>query len=511
MNIASLMDLPAVIAPELPVLTDASRTVDYAELRRRAGARSEQLRMLGIDRGHRVGLLATNRIDAVEYLFASALLGATFVPLNFRAARDECAYLLTASEVSVVITEERYRTIVEEVRPATLSHLIMVGDAGPADAARPADVASAAEEIADVDDSDLAVLMYTSGTTSRPKGVMLTHGALSGYVMGANDCCDGTPNGRMLLAAPLNHVAGLTSLLNAVYAGRETVLLPQFAPAAWLESVERYEITHAFLVPTMLARVIDDSTFDRRDLRSLRALTYGAAPMPPSLVRRALSLFPDTVEFTGSYGQTETTATLCVLGPADHRLTGDEAEVRSREQRLSSVGRPVDDVEIRIVDRTGRALSPGRTGEVQVRTARAMVGYLGETENRGRDGWLATGDLGYCDADGYLFLTGRANDVIIRGGENVSPAEVEAVLLEHPSVSEAGVVGLPSEEWGERVVAVVTARGQLTEDELLEYCRRRLAPFKRPERVRIVAELPTNTGGKVVRRLLRQLFDPIDA
>jgi acyl-CoA synthetase (AMP-forming)/AMP-acid ligase II len=258
----------------------------------------------------------------------------------------------------------------------------------------------------------------------------------------------------------------------------------------------------------MLARMLDTPELAGADLSSLENVTYGAAPMPPAVIRRAIEVFPPTVGFSGSYGQTETTATVAVLNADDHRIDGDEAERARKLRRLASVGRPVDDVEARIVDPMGDPLGPGEVGEVQLRTGRAMRGYWGSDEKTrvtiDDEGWVHTGDLGFLDEDGYLFLAGRANDLIIRGGENIAPEEVEAVLYEHPDVAEAAAAGMPDEEWGERVVAAAVLRdgATCTEDELTAFCAERLPGHKRPERVVVVDELPRTSTGKVVRRRL---------
>jgi acyl-CoA synthetase (AMP-forming)/AMP-acid ligase II len=283
-------------------------------------------------------------------------------------------------------------------------------------------------------------------------------------------------------------------------------MLPQFTTGGWLEAVGRHRITHAFLVPTMVARILDDPGIGTADLSSLEVVTYGAAPMPPSVIRRAIEVFPDTVGFAGSYGQTETTSTVAVLDPDDHRIEGTEEEKAVKLKRLSSVGRAVGDVELRVVDAEGKPVPAGTDGEVQLRTGRTMTGYWGAKEKTrvtiDEEGWVHTGDLGYMDDEGYLFLTGRSGDLIIRGGENIAPAEIEQVLYEHPEVLEAACVGVPDEEWGERVVSAVVLKdgSSVSEHDLVEFVRPRLAGFKRPERILIMDDLPHTSTGKLVRR-----------
>jgi len=269
--------------------------------------------------------------------------------------------------------------------------------------------------------------------------------------------------------------------------------------------VERERITHAFLVPTMLKRLLDEPELERRDLSSLEILSYGGAAMPFPVVRRAIERFPPNVGFVNAFGQTETTSTLTILGPEDHRLQGTPEEIEKRTKRLTSIGRPLPDVEVQIVGDDGTVRPPGEVGEICVRTPRVMKGYAGGESPLVRDGWLPTRDMGWVDEDGYLYIAGRKDDMIIRGGENIAPAEVEATLQSHPAVEEAAVIGVPDLEWGQRVAAFVVVRpgASLTAEALGDFCRQRLATFKKPEVIRFVAELPKNPMGKILRRDLR--------
>jgi len=508
-NLASLLDLPSMIVPETVVLIDTTgdgeaRVVTYEELRAAVSLTAGLLTEMGVGPGDRVGLFATNSTELLEALFAASAIGATVVPMNYRAADEEVSHLLADSGSKVVFAETRYRDLIEGVRPGSLEHIVYLDE----DYAGRRDEAEEYPLVVDVEDGDLAVLLYTSGTTSLPKGVKLTHGALTGYIMGANDAADGSDLGRMILAAPLYHVAGLTSLLNALYAGRVTVVMQQFDADGWLELVDAHQVTHAFLVPTMLARVLEAPTFDSADLTSLEALTYGAAPMPPAVIKRAIERFPDSVGFSGAYGQTETTSTVAVLGPEDHVLDSDQ-----KLARLSSVGQVLDDVEVRIVDPAGNVLGPGEHGEVQLRTYRAMDGYWGAEEKTrvtiDEENWVHTGDLGFLDDDNYLFLSGRSGDMIIRGGENIAPEEVEAVLYEHGDVLDAAVVGLKDETWGERVVAAVVLRDGGSLESVQEHLQVHLAGFKRPDAIHLTEELPRTSTGKLLRRHLIPVLEEL--
>ena len=504
-----LLDIPASIVPDSTAVIDADgRTGTYHEIRTGAGRAAALLASLGVEAGDRVGLFATNSLEYVEALLGVSILGAVAVPMNFRARGPELAHLLADSGTKALFAESRYEQLVGEAAPPDLPVVFLDKDyPGRRDALESLDL------VADVDDGDVGIILYTSGTTSLPKGVMLTHGALTGYVINRTECADGTERGRTLLSAPLHHIAAVSSVLSSVYGGRGVVVLPQFDAEAWVDAVETHRVTHAFLVPTMLSRIVALPDLSERDLTSLELVTYGAAPMPPSVIRKAIAVMPDTIGFTGAYGQTETTSTVTVLDPADHRMDGDEASVERKQRRLASVGKAVGDVELRVVGENGDVLPAGEIGEVQIRTFRTMSGYWGANADATKttveaDGWLHTGDLGYLDEEGYLFLGGRAGDLIIRGGENISPEDVEAAIYDHPDVAEAGVVGVPDEEWGERVaVAVVPRAGSgLSIDDVLKFAAERLPGYKRPETVLILEALPRTSTGKLLRRELLPMF-----
>lgn len=315
------------------------------------------------------------------------------------------------------------------------------------------------------------------------------------------------------VVVPLNYRAKADELAYMIQDAQVRVLLVEHLEAEeWLRTVEREKVTHAFLVPTMLKRIIDHPRFQNTDLSSLQSISYGAAPMPLPVIRRAIELFPSQIEFSNAYGMTETTSTVTILGPEDHRLTGSPEEIEKKIQRLSSVGRPLPGVEIKILDDEGRAVEAGVIGHVYIRTGKAMKGYWNRPDDSSKtlvDGWVNTQDMGWLDEDGYLFLVGRNSDMIIRGGENISPQEVEDVLLEHPEVAEVAVIGVPSLEWGEEVMAVVVPTNPFSPpeiQELLLHCTKRLASFKRPSKVVFVNDLPRTSTGKVKKKELRDKF-----
>ena len=514
MNFTDFLTISSAIVPDRPATVFEGRRQTYAELQanvnRLANARSD----LGVKAGDRVAMLQVNCPEHVEVSFASAKLDAVFVPLNFRARPDELRYMINDCGPKVLFVGGRYTETVASLGDAIPSVKHCVGLEGGADgwldygkvlAGAPDD-----ERFPEADTHDVCVIMYTAGTTGFPKGVMLTHDSFSSYILSAVTPADPDIEERNILTVPLYHIAGVQALMSAVYGGRTLIVQRQFEPAEWMQLVELERADRAMMVPTMLKMLMDHEDFGRRDLSSLRVITYGAAPMPFDTIRRAVEAFPGA-QFINAFGQTETAATITMLPPDDHVLSGSEEEIATKLKRLTSIGKPLVDVEVRIVDEHGRTAPVGEVGEIVARGERLMKGYWGQeaaTRETIRDGWLYTGDLGYVDKDGYVFLAGRAKDFIKRGGEMISPEEVERTLAAHPVVEEAAIIGVPDPVWGERVRAIVVTKqgGEVEETELIEHCRQRLASFKKPESVVFIDELPRNALGKVLKRILQERY-----
>ncbi len=515
MNTTEFLSVTAAIVPDREAIIFDNRRIHYAQLQERVNRLANALADLGVGPGDRVAAMQVNCNEHIETYFAAAKLDAMFVPVNFRARADELTFMLNDSGSKALVVGQRYQDMVRSIKPSLTSTELLIALEAPGEGMLFYDdllkKASDEERFPTNDDEDVTIIMFTAGTTGTPKGVMLTHGSFSSYILANVEPVD--PEGQAeknIVTVPLHHIAGMQAVLSAIYGGRTLVLQRQFDAEEWMALVQKEHVNRAMMVPTMLKQLMDQPKFGNYDLSSMKVITYGAAPMPVPVIREAIKKFPST-RFINAFGQTETASTITMLPPEDHMLDEKDPDFEKKLKRLSSIGKPLPDVEVRIVNEDGKDVSSGQVGEIVARGQRLMKGYWNReeaTKETLRSGWLYTGDLGYWDDDGYIFLAGRAKDFIKRGGEMVAPEEVEQVLMSHPAVDEAAIIGVPDDYWGERVRAVVVKKAghNLTPQELIEHCRPRMAGFKRPEDVVFVAELPRNPMGKVLKRVLRDQF-----
>jgi acyl-CoA synthetase (AMP-forming)/AMP-acid ligase II len=516
MNTTDFLSIANAICQERDCIVFDGKRWTYAQIWERVNRLANALRKIGAEKGDRIGILQVNCNQYVEAYYASAMIGAIFVPLNFRAKADELSYMIANAEAKILFVGSRYSEMIDAVLPElpTVKHCISI-DRREGKRLYYEDVigsASSDESFVEIEDEDITMLMYTAGTTGRPKGVPLRHSAFVSYVLENVEPASPDIEERNLLTVPLYHVAGIQAMLAAIYGGRTLVMMRQFEVKEWLETIQKEKATRAMLVPTMLKRVIHDPDFNRYDLSSLKVVTYGAAPMPFEVINKAIKMM-QWVKFINAFGQTETASTITALGPEDHRIEGTEEEKERKLKRLtSSIGKPLPDVEVKIVDEEGKTLPSLEVGEIWARGPRIMTGYWRDEQKTSQvmtqDGWLRTGDMGWMDEEGYIYLAGRGDDMIIRGGENISPEEVENVLHSHPKVEEAAVIGVPDPEWGQEPRAIVVLKkGKVaTQEEIIEYCRAKLSGFKRPRSVIFIESLPRNPMGKVLRKKLREEY-----
>ncbi len=477
MDASILLKMVAEVAPARVAVGPARSGLTYAGLLSRAEELAGGLSGLGVDH---VALVDVNSALVPQLFYGAALAGLPFVPLNYRLSDDALRAALTRIAPAVVVVGEEQRarcTGIDGVTVLTASQLPTgtPGRAGP---------------------GDISALLFTSGTSGEPKAAVLRPAHLVSYVLSTVDLLSAGEDEALLVSVPPYHIAGISSLLTSVFSGRRILMLPSFDPAAWVDLAHTEAVTHAMVVPTMLGRILDVLEAEGRTLPALRHLSYGGGRMPLPVVERALRLLPH-VDLVNAYGLTETSSTIAVLGPQDHRdaLASPDPAVRAR---LGSVGRPLPSVELQIRDDDGRVLPPGEPGEIHVRGEQVSGEYLTHTATNG-DGWFPTRDRGWLDAEGYLFLDGRADDVIVRGGENLSPGEIEDALLAHPAVADAIVFGAPDIEWGEVPMAAVVLRAPAEEAELRDFVRARLRSAKTPVRVLVRDALPHTDTGKPLR------------
>lgn len=497
MNISLILQMAADADPERIGLVCDGRRWSYAALLRAARGAAARIETAGCQY---VALLDESSEAAAIALFGAALAGVPYVPLNYRLADADLAALLGRIAPAFIIGDiDRVQRLNPEGGHTCLSRAEFVAAAEAA-----ADSASGEEK----EGEGIAAQIFTSGTTAAPKAALLRHSNLLGYILGTVEFCSAAEEEAALVCVPPYHIAGIAALLSSIYAMRRIVMLPAFDPDAWLELAAKERITNAFVVPTMLARIIarmDEGV--QPDLSSLQSIAYGGGRMPLELVERALVLFPAT-NFTNAYGLTETSSTVALLGPEDHRAAFASSDPAVRA-RLGSVGKPLPTVEIEIRDEEGKKLGAGERGEIYVRGEQVSGEYRGRSA-LDAEGWFPTRDAGWLDAEGYLFLAGRADDVIVRGGENISPGEIEDVLATHPAIADVAAVGVPSIEWGEAVGIAITIRpGHATpsDDELKKLIKDRLRSSRVPEKIAVLDALPYNEMGKLLRRKVRELFN----
>ncbi|SCK42885.1 long-chain acyl-CoA synthetase [Variovorax sp. HW608] len=495
--------------PEKPATIYAGKTHSFRELAERAGRVAGMLQGLDVRAGDRVAILAHNSDSYVELLLGIWWAGAVAAPVNTRWSVTEIAYSLTDCGSAVLVVDDAFLPLVDAIRAAAavVRQVVHAGNASHAEGLLSYEaLLQSCEPITDVrrGGNELAAILYTGGTTGFPKGVMLSHANLWCGALTRLAEMFSPRDSVALLVTPFFHVSGLFRFVMQLVLGASNVMEPQFRPETVIEAIERHGVTDIVLVPSMLQMLLDHPAFHAGRLRSLQRLSYGASPMPPALLDRAMHALPH-VGFCSSYGMTETSGVVSVLGPFT------EADRKEMGEAVRSVGRVGLGAELRIIDSGGRDLPPGDVGEIVLRGVAVMQGYWNkpsETAAALRDGWLYTGDAGWRDDAGHIYVVDRLKDMVITGGENVYSAEVEAALMAHPAVSACAVIGVPSALWGEAVHAVVILRPGATSDgeSLRDHCRTRLAGYKCPKSFAFVESLPLSAAGKVLKTRLRDEY-----
>jgi acyl-CoA synthetase (AMP-forming)/AMP-acid ligase II len=502
-SLANVLRRLARQRPGHEALVSGERRLTFGELDERSSRVASGLISAGVGSGDRVAVLVKNGTEFYEIDFGVSKANGTLAALNWRLSAFELAAILADARPTVVIADPEFEHLVGPAAERSWDmQVITIGDQYEQW------LADSSPEDPQVPSSpdDVMLVLYSSGTTGLPKGVMLTNANLSYIELMATELFRMTSDSVHLVVAPLFHIGGGGTGLTTTTLGGRTVILQDVRPDAMLEAIERERVTHAFMVPAVIQRLIESPDARRRDLSSLQYISYGGAPMTETLLRNALDALG--CGFIGCYGMTETAGTVTSLPPEEHVFEGPDAH------KLRSVGRELPWHSVRVTDlETGEEAAPGKVGEIWVKSGMNMKGYFEQPEATAgtlvAGGWLRTGDGAYRDADGYFFLADRIKDMIISGGENVYPAEVENVLAAHPDVGEVAVIGVPHEKWGETVKAVVVPRPGTGPNpaELIAFSRERLAHYKCPTSVEYIGELPRNPSGKVIKKTLRELYN----
>lgn len=500
-TVADILRVHGRARPHAPALIVDDRVLTFADLDARSNRAAQAFAAAGVGRGDRVAFVEKNSVEFFDVAFGLAKLGAVAVPVNWRLAAPEIRHILADCDARVVVVGAEFFGHLEAVENEIDATLVAVGshdhwpDFDDWVAGHPA-VDPGVRTAAD----DLVMLMYTSGTTGLPKGVMLSN---ANYVCKTGGVAAGawqlSADAVSLAVMPLFHMAGSGWVFAGLWEGATTVLLRDVVPAAILDAIERHRVTNMLLVPAVIASLLDTPEVDSTDHSALRLIVYGASPISDDVLLRGIDRFGAI--FAQVYGMTETSGSITQLDGPDHT-----------PQLLRSCGKPYPWVEVRIVGSDGRDAPTGAVGEVWTRSAQNMLGYWNNPDATAAtltaDGWLRTGDAGYLDADGYLYLYDRVKDMIVSGGENVYPIEVENVLMAHPGVADAAVIGVPDPKWGEAVKAVVVPvpGARLDRTDLIAFARTRLAGFKLPKSIDIVDALPRTPSGKILKRALREPY-----
>lgn len=443
-----------------------------------------------------VGFIDVTTPNLPVSLFASAWAGHPFVPLNFRLTDEELTDLTQQISPSYLVAGSKYYSKVENVDGLTIEKSEELTSLAPKNICENSDWST--------DPEKEAVLLFTSGTTGKPKAAILRHKHLVSYVLGTQEFMSSSPEEATLMSVPPYHIACMANIVTSIYTGRRIVMMPNFEPVEWIKTAKSENITHAMVVPTMLWRIVEELDKMGEKIEEVTNIAYGGGKMPIDVIERALEVFPNTA-FVNAYGLTETSSTVSVLGPEDHRKAHASKDPKER-MRLTSVGKPLPTLEVSIRNEEGQEIPAKEHGEIWVRGEQVSGEYVGRKSCLNSEGWFQTNDGGWFDENGYLYIEGRLDDVIVKGGENISPGEIEDALRNHKAVVDVAAFGIPDTEWGETIaVAVVLHKdAEISAVEIQDFIRQNLRSSRVPDKVEFCNELPYNETGKLLRRKLKE-------
>ena len=507
-DVASIVRNNLAKQPNAISLVLGEKTLTWAQLNSRAAQVAQGLRRAGVKSQDRVAFLDKNGIEHFEVFYGCAMLNAVSVDVNWRLAGPEVAYIVNDSEAEVFIVGQEFVPILDAIiKDLTKIKTVIVIGGHPShnDYERWVSAQSAVDPKVATKPSDIAFQLYSSGTTGRPKGVMLTNDNFFALLPAARDVWGMSENTVNLVAMPLFHIGGGGWATAGQFAGARSIIMRDVDPAAMLTLIEKQRITHGFVVPALLQFALIMPNIGTTDFSSLELIAYGASPISEAVLEGSIKAFK--CPFMQVYGLTETTGVVTVLGPEDHDLSS------ANKGRLRSCGKPFTGIELRIVDSdTTKDVPVGDVGEIWIRSRQVMKGYWNMPEETAKSivkgGWFRSGDAGYFDKDGYVYIFDRVKDMIVSGGENVYPAEVENALMAHPAIADVAVIGVPDEKWGEVPMALVVRKPDttVTEQEIISFARERLAGFKTPKTVGWIDALPRNPSGKMLKKILREPY-----
>lgn len=492
MKIDLLLEMAAQAEPDRIAIGTRGDGWTYSQLHHAAKNIAQTLRD---KEGSALVYCGLNRPEFAVALFSASIGNCTFTPLNYRLPDQSLNQLLNRVPGAVALFDPE---MISRVKPHEGIEVCSV-DSFIHEAMNTASVEDGSVET----EQDIAVMLFTSGTTSEPKKAVLRHQHLTSYVLSTLEFMSADAEESTLVSVPPYHIAGISAVITSIYTGRRIVQLSAFSPESWVDTADREQITHAMLVPTMLARVLDVIESSGIALPSLRSLSYGGGRMPLAVIEKAMDLLPN-VDFVNAYGLTETSSTIAILDPESHREARCSSEPKVRA-RLGSVGRPLPTLELEIRSPDNEKVDIGAKGEIWVRGDQVSGEYEGLSV-LDANGWFPTKDCGWLDDGGYLFVDGRLDDVIVRGGENISPAEIEDVIRLRDGVEDVAVIGVPDNEWGEKIIAILVTKEPIDEHDLKEHIKAALKSTKVPEAFFFRGELPYNETGKLLRRNLRDEY-----
>ena len=495
--------------PQQIAATCDGRKVNYLELVESISRLANGLQSIGMAEGDRIAILSLNSIEYVQTIFATWWGGGVINPVNIRWSASEVAYSLDDSESTILLVDDTFAPMVGELKTKTsiIKTVVYIGSGAPP----PGMIAfSDLAELPPISDvmrrgDQLAAIMYTGGTTGFPKGVMLSHGNLFASAIGV--VCENlvVRGGHFMVASPLFHIAAVGCVLAQSLVAGTFVIVPAFRPDWVAKAIEEQKITHTLLAPTMIQMLADFPELDKFDLSSIKAMSYGASPMPAAVLTRAMEKFPNS-SFIQAYGMTELSPVISILSAYYHSTEG------RAKNKLRSAGRAVATVEVKIIDEHGNDLPVGKVGEIAARGPGVMQGYWRREEETAKNmlpgGWFKTGDGAYIDDNGFIYVVDRMKDMIISGGENIFSVEVENALSQHPDIAANAVIGIPSDQWGESVNALVIVKKgtQISASEVIAFCKQHIAGFKCSRSIEVVATLPLSGAGKVLKTELRKPY-----